>query len=176
MTAIDCLTCGFVHGADTPHEHVELPWSDGSTATRNGAVGRGKCRRHEWVRHEVDISSFDECSRCGAVRDPAASRRGRVSSNRGKKIQRQRIEGLGGRNLAGNNPNLDGIGEMFRYESKSGQSFPERPWRWLKGIAVPAGQIGVLIITDAPGRGHKARSVVLVDYDDWQELHGETPK
>ena len=21
MTAIDCLTCGFVHGADTPHEH-----------------------------------------------------------------------------------------------------------------------------------------------------------
>lgn len=106
--------------------------------------------------------------------DPVRADRGRRAAKRGKAIQRQRIVGLGGRNLAGNNPNLDGIGELFRYESKSGQSFPERPWRWLKGIACPAGQVGVLIITDAPGPGHRARSLVIVDYDDWRDLHGET--
>ena len=108
------------------------------------------------------------------VTDPVRADRGRRAAKRGKRIQRQRIEGLGGMNLAGNNPNLDGIGELFRYESKSGQSFPERPWRWLKDIRCPAGQIGVLIITDAPGPGRRARSLVIVDYDDWRDLHGET--
>jgi len=164
---------------------TDLPWDAGTTpATRNGAVGR-KCRRHSWTHIVIAAGvtldgmagPVDEhrCS-CGAVRDPVASRRGRTSSQRGKSIQRKRIEGLGGLNLAGNNPNLDGIGVLFRYESKSGQNFPERPWRWLKGIVTPAGQIGVLIITDTPGSGHRARSVVLVDYDDWQDLHGETPR
>jgi hypothetical protein len=108
-----------------------------------------------------------------SVPTPESSRRARNNAKRGKAIQRKRIEGLGGRNLAGNNENLDGIGTMFAYESKSGGSFPERPWRWLKGIPIRAGQTQVLIITDAPGPGHRARSVVVVDYDDWRELHGE---
>ena len=126
------------------------------------------CRRHRWS------AGGGTCLTCGVVRDEAKSRRGRTSSTRGKRIQRQRVEGLGGLNLAGNNENLDGIGEMFRYESKSGQSFPERPWRWLTGIPVAAGQVPVLIITDTPGPGHRARSVVMVTYDDWRDLHGET--
>jgi len=144
-----------------------LPFLDGheSPATPNGAQGKPRCRRHDWYANA--------CRRCGVMENPVTVRRGRNNSARGKRIQRQRIEGLGGTNLAGNNPNLDGIGELFRYESKSGGSFPERPWRWLKGIRCPAGQIGVLIITDTPGPGHRARSIVVVDYDDWRDLHGE---
>ena len=32
----------------------------------------------------------------------------------------------------------------------------------------------VLIITDTPGVGHRARSVIVIDYDDWRALHQET--
>ena len=110
---------------------------------------------------------------CGCAVDDVARLRGRRSAKRGKSIQRQRIVGLGGRNLAGNAENLDGLGTMFAYESKSGGSFPERAWRWLRGIPHDSGQTPVLIITDTPGPGRKARSVVIVDYDDWRELHGE---
>jgi len=102
----------------------------------------------------------------------ARQRRGRNNRKRGQRIQRERIEGLGDRNLAGNNPNLDGIGELFAYEHKSGGAFPQRFWRWLKDIPHTSAQVPVLIVTDAPGPGHKARSVVVVDWDDWLDLHG----
>ena len=152
----------------------DLPVLDFASApTLNGAEGR-KCGRHLWRDDLTGPGGEVECIRCGRPRDAAKSRRGRTNASRGKRIQRQRIEGLGGLNLAGNNENLDGIGTMFRYESKSGGAFPERAWRWLTGIPVAAGQIPVLIITDAPGPGHRARSVVIVDYDDWRDLHGET--
>ena len=113
------------------------------------------------------------CNLCGLHQADyeARQRRGRNNRKRGQKIQRQRIVGLGGRNLAGNNPNLDGISELFTYEAKSGTSFPERAWRWLKGIPHDADQVPVLIITDTPGAGRAARSVVIVDYDDWRDLH-----
>ena len=74
-------------------------------------------------------------------------------------------KGSAGKNLAGNNENLDGIGTMFAYESKSGGSFSERYWRWIKGIPTRGDQVPVLIVTDAPGPGHRARSIVVVDYD-----------
>ena len=91
--------------------------------------------------------------------DPVKARRGRTNAQRGKAIQRKRIEGLGGRNLSGNNENLDGIGTMFAYESKSGGSFSERYWRWIRGIPTRGDQVPVLIVTDTPARaiGH-ARS------------------
>lgn len=136
-----------------------------------------KCRRHEWTSEwdpegECAIPLIEVCDRCGKRKDPARSRRGRLSAARGKRIQRERIERLGGQNLAGNNPNLDGIGLMFRYESKSGGAFSERYWRWLDGI--PAGSsIPVLIVTETPGPGRRARSFVVVKYDDWESLHRE---
>ncbi len=163
----------------------DLPFPDEPITSANPAAPKPKCRRHDWYTHPEPTPCYGDdgeiylppgtihCSRCFKVKDPAASRRGRLASQRGKRIQRQRIERLGGQNLAGNNPSLDGIGLLFRYESKSGGAFPERLWRWLKGIPVPAGQIGVLIVTDAPGPGHRARSVVVVDYDDWSDLHRE---
>lgn len=147
---------------------AELGWATATPRT---------CRHPRALRLlSVDAAGapVSTCGRCHVTVDPTRMRRGRTSSSRGRRIQHDRIVALGGRNLAGNNPNLDGLGEMFRYESKSGEAFPERPWRWLKGIPVQAGQIGVLIITEKPGRGRKARSVVVVDFDDWRDLHGET--
>lgn len=164
-----------------------------------------KCKRHDWVpgwqksepsfRWSVEQQWPDDvpkwgCRRCFRVRDEELSRRNRNNRKRGNSIQRKRITGLGGQNLAGNNPNLDGLGLMFRYESKSAKpglpirpgrklkvpAFPEVLWAILQGIPAYADQTRVLIVTEAPGPGHKARSMVVVDYDDWQQLHGETPR
>lgn len=169
----------------------DLPFSQGEPAPANPAApGPRKCWRHRWRAIEAmtptqfmeaqeakqgGLSSGDEfCLSCWKERDFVASSRGRRNKNRGNRIQRQRIEGLGGRNLAGNNPNLDGLGLMFAYESKSGGAFSERVWRWLVGIPKRGNESGVLIVTEAPGRGGgKARSYVVVEYDEWRALHGE---
>lgn len=132
-----------------------------------------KCYRHDWGPNWQG-TPVAQCQRCGRIRDEAAARRNRNNAKRGKRIQRQRIVGLGGQNLPGNKPNHDGIGVRFSYESKSGASaFSERYWRWLKGIPRNADQAGVLIVTDTPGPGHKARAYVVVEYDDWRDEHGE---
>jgi hypothetical protein len=104
------------------------------------------------------------------VEDPEASRRGRNNRKRGLRKQRERLTALGIENLPGNGP-FDGRSEMFRAESKSGGAFPERLWKWLKGVPVTT-ETAILIVTDAPGPGHRARSVVVLDYDDWRDLHG----
>jgi hypothetical protein len=139
-----------------------------------GAAGRPKCRRHTWVTitHPDDYTEH-ECSRCGQPRDLAVSRRANNNRKRGNRIQRERIVALGGRNLAGNNPGWDGTSELFSFESKSGGFFSERHWRVLNAIPRQGQQSAVLIVTEAPGPGRKARSYVVVSFDDWRALHGE---
>ncbi len=138
-----------------------------------------KCVRHRWVpivpdaRADVHWIATDVCRICGKAKNEALSRRANNNRKRGNRIQRERIVALGGRNLAGNNPNLDGLGAMFAYESKSGGAFSGRVWRWLTDIPKRGNETGVLIVTEAPGPGHKARSYVVVEYDEWRELHGE---
>lgn len=136
-------------------------------------VSTKKCRRHDWREGVIDELVITECRRCGVMRDIAKSRRSRNNKSRGLAIQRKRIEGLGGTNLAGNNENLDGIGLAFAYESKSGGAFSDRIWRWLTGIPTKGDQTGVLIVTETPGPGRRARSYVVVEYDEWKALHGE---
>lgn len=145
-------------------------------------VTERKCRRHVWawveVHNELNKSPIPDidgwrCARCGKPKDETRSRRGKLASRRGRRIQRERIVALGGRNLAGNNPNLDGLGEMFAYESKSGGAFSQRVWRWLTDIPKRGNETGVLIVTETPGPGRKARSYVVVEYGEWRDLHGE---
>lgn len=137
--------------------------------TRNGA-GPRKCRRHEWVGNDPVV-----CRRCGKLRDEAAAKRSRTNRQRGLRIQRERNRQLGITNIAGNAPNHDGgtHRDLFVSESKSGGAFSERYWRWLSGIPAEAGQVRILVVTEAPGPGHRARSYVVVDFDDWRDLHGK---
>ena len=171
MTAIDCLTCGFVHGADTPHEHVDLPWSDGSTATRNGAVGRGKCRRHFW---SVDGTT---CALCGIVRDPAASRRGRTSLRAGKDAERAIAKAYpeGKRTGQFGGPDDVTVGDLFVIQSKAGGWFSERVWAELAKLPRSGGRIPTLIVSDRPGPGHRTRRYVVRMIDDDLDLHGRKP-
>ena len=164
---------------------TDLEWTQPEPDPSRPERPARKCYRHQWAPTtivHIPVPGQPErlpseaviCLRCGRVRDEAAARRNRNNAKRGKRIQRQRIVGLGGQNLPGNKPNHDGIGVRFSYESKSGASaFSERYWRWLKGIPRNADQAGVLIVTDTPGPGHKARAYVVVEYDDWRDEHGE---
>ena len=177
MTAIDCLTCGFVHGADTPHEHVDLPWSDGSTATRNGAVGRGKCRRHEWVRHEVDISSFDECSRCGAVRDPAASRRGRTNRSRGNRAELDIAREIPGARKMGplGLPWDVEVGEYARLQVKKLVARPSANAirKLIEAIPDTGDRLRGFVWVEAAGRGKRGRREVWFLIRDYFVWHGD---
>jgi hypothetical protein len=130
------------------------------------------CRHPKWKRR-LEAGRI-VCGVCTKEIDPAAMDRGRRAARRGKDIQRRQIVGLGGKNLPGNNPNHDGQGIMFSYESKSGPAaFSERAWRWLTQIPATALQTKVLIVTEKPGPGKRARAYVVVEYGAWRDLHGE---
>jgi len=142
------------------------------------AARKAKRHEHRWIAWGLESDPPDQPPplRCSLCRLPQADyearqRRGRNNRKRGQRIQRERNQGLGIRNLVGNNPNLDGIAALFASESKSGTTFSERYWRWLKGIPHTSQQVPILIVTDAPGPGHKARSIVVLDWDDWRDLH-----
>jgi len=138
--------------------------------------GRTVVHRHRRpVTHTLMADgSMESKYACGCPWDEEKARRARNNGKRGKQIQRTRIEGLGGRNLLGNAENLDGLGELFAYESKSGGAYPKKLDRWLRDIPVQGQQIRVLIVTETPGPGRRAKAVVVVDYDDWRALHQET--
>ena len=150
---------------------------------------RPKAHAHWWISKQFftsesyghgvgggTVTVTEVCDLCGITRADyeARQRRGRLNRTRGNRIQRERNQALGIRNLAGNTPSLDGVSALFATESKSGGAFPERLWRWLKGVKlITADQVAILIVTDAPGSARKARSIVVVDYEDWRSLHGE---
>lgn len=156
-----------------------LPFGDPLTLA-NPAAPAPKCRRHAWASSgeitSTGVLITSQCVRCGVVRDEVARRRNRNNARRGKRIQHDRIVALGGRNLPGNKQNHDGIGLAFSYESKSGKEggvFSKRYWDWLKGIPVTAAQTAVLLVTEAGVVGRRARAYVVVDFDDWRDLHQE---
>ena len=68
----------------------------------------------------------------------------------------------------------DAESEWLVVQVKSGGAFPERIWKWLQALPANADQTRAVVVTDAPGPGHKRRALVVVDLDDWQDLHGVT--
>jgi hypothetical protein len=129
------------------------------------------CRRHVWVLNPVTDEM--RCNRCPKVYDPAATRRGRTNRSRGNAIERDVAKALGMRRTGQYGGPDDARGEMFAAQVKSGGAYPERLHKWLKGVPVDAGQVAILVVTDAPGPGHKRRGLVVLDLDDWRDLHGE---
>lgn len=117
------------------------------------------------------------CPECGRLKADilAASRRARNNRSRGLAIQREANRKLGVSNIAGNAVNHDGgrHDEPFATESKSGASFSERYWRWLRAIPAAADQTAVLLVSDTPGPGRKRRTLVVLELGDFIDLHGE---
>lgn len=157
----------------------DLPFDYPSAPTPN--VTTRRCRRHDWVKHSTLLwdgtlmSMPDDCGRCGATRDPVTARRGKNNKARGEAIEREIGHRLGLRRVGQFGGPEDLSNNLWAVQVKSGGSFSERFWSWLKGVPVRAGQVPLLVVTDAPGPGHKRRAVVIVDIEDWIALHGPTP-
>ena len=141
------------------------------------------CRRHDWryaVRTSVaadDLAvtrtELTVCARCGRIRDAIASRKGRNNRSRGNAIEREVARQLGMRRVGQYGGPTDVQGELFGVQVKSGGAYPERLHNWLKAVPVTSGQVALLVVTDAPGPGHKRRALVVLDLTDWIALHGE---
>lgn len=141
------------------------------------------CKRHDWMKMRDSERGFaypplpvewTECLRCGKQKDPAVSRRGRLNKNRGNAIEREIGKKLGMSRTGQFGGKDDLSSPLFKAQVKSGGYFSERQWGWLKSVPVQAGQTALLIIADTPGPGKPRRAMVLLDLDDWRDLHGET--
>lgn len=133
------------------HSHV-YPWSEVKAAARGGPPAK--------------------CKFCGNESDPAASRRGRTNRQRGNSIEREIGKKLGMNRVGQFGGKEDISNALFAAQVKSGGYFSERQWSWLKAVPVKAGQTALLIVANTPGPGKKRRAVVILDLDDWRELHG----
>jgi hypothetical protein len=174
---------------------TDLPFSYPETTPPNlGAAPPKRCRRHSglnvhfstdgderqfWHVQQADGLRWCEegriCTRCWKRLDPAASRRGRLNRQRGNAIEREIGKRLGLRRVGQYGGPDDLTGELFAAQVKSGGAFSERLWSWLKAVPVNAGQTPLLVVTDAPGPGHRRRAVVILDIDDWADLHRGEP-
>lgn len=145
------------------------PPADASRPARPSRV----CRRHDWYDIALGDQLITTCRRCGRVRDDATARRGRTNRSRGNAIERDVAKRLGMRRVGQYGGPDDARGSLFAAQVKSGKSYPERLHAWLHAVPVDAGQVAILVVTDAPGPGHKRRGLVVLDLDDWVDLHGE---
>jgi hypothetical protein len=115
------------------------------------------------------------CLRCGKRKDEAVSRRGKLNRSRGNAIEREVAKQLGLRRVGhfGGAADAGDASEPFVASVKSGNGyFSERYWDQLKRLPVAGQQTAVLVVTDAPGPGHKRRAYVVVELTDWIALHG----
>jgi hypothetical protein len=153
---------------------VETDWEP-LTPANPAAPAPRVCRRHEWAWAGMTPEEGEKCRRCGRLRDVLVSRRARNNRSRGNSIERSVAASLGMRRVGQYGGPDDARGSLFNAQVKSGKSYPERLHRWLKAVPVAAGQVAILVITDAPGPGHgRRRGLVVLDLDDWRDLHGET--
>lgn len=154
---------------------TDLPFGDPLTPANPAAPGPRKCRRHEWVVIAFADGKQARCLRCPSIRDDVAVRRGKNNRNRGNAIERDVAARLGMKRVGqfGGPTDVGTVGDPFVASVKSGSGyFSERYWDQLKRQEAEAGQTRLLVVTDAPGPGHKRRAMVVLDMDDWLEWHG----
>jgi hypothetical protein len=172
----------------------ELPmhYPDESPPTANGAKGRPRCRRHDWVRRYrteeiLNLTSEDcdergifgwwaysVCARCGKSDDPVKARRGRTARARGNAFEVEVAHKLGGRRVGQYGDKVDvRVDGWLAIQCKNGAAYPERLDGWLRSIPVEAGVLRAVVLGDAPGPGRKRRTLIVLDLDDFADWYGE---
>ena len=149
---------------DLPFDYDDVP------PANLAAPAPKKCKRHLWVGYD----GVFRCDRCGRPHDPVATKRGKNNRSRGNAIERSIGHTLGLKRVGQYGGPDDLSGELFSVQVKSGGAFSERFWSWLKAVPANAGQTPLLVVTDAPGPGHRRRAVVVLELDEWVALHGPT--
>lgn len=139
-------------------------------------AGEQKRHRHRWMAAAVYQADGGQhsaklCQSCGAIKDEAATRKGRNNRARGNSYERDVARRLGGTRIGQYGGSSDVQTGELNIQCKVGSYFPERIWRWLD--ALPAdGRLPMVVIGDAPGAGHKRRELVCLDLDDFIDLLG----
>lgn len=157
---------------------TDLPFTRPDEDPTRPARPPRKCRRHdwEWTEWAADQSRVLEmvewCKRCHKLKDDTAARRGRTNRSRGNAIEREIGHRLGLRRVGQYGGPDDLSGDLFAAQVKSGVAFSERYWGWLQAVPHTAGQTPILVVTDAPGPGHRRRAVVVIEIGEWIALHG----
>lgn len=139
------------------------------------ATATPRKHRHNWYPASTVNGVVNVCLICNQPQDMAASRRGRTNRSRGNAIEREVAKQLGLRRVGmfGGPEDVGTAADPFLVSVKSGSGyFSERYWAQLKRLPVGADQTALLVVTDAPGPGHKRRAVVVLDLADWLALHG----
>jgi hypothetical protein len=158
---------------------TDLRFDYPSQPTPTGAKPK-RCGRHDWTVRIVTVEPgllagiYGEwvCSRCGKTKDEQAAQRGKNNLSRGNAIEREIGHRLGLRRVGQYGGPDDLSGDLFAVQVKSGGSFSERYWSWLRAVPANAGQTPLLVVTDAPGPGHRRRAMVVLTLADWIALHG----
>jgi hypothetical protein len=156
-----------------------LPWdAPDSKPTPNGATGR-KCRQHVWITCTVDHG--DEpcpypsgCVRCGALKSPEASRRGRTNRARGNRHELAVARLYGGEKTGPLGGPEDIRGAEYRTQVKTHQREAPREWRsaFAKLATQHDGRTPRLILRFLPGQGIAADDYVVIRGKDWLDRYG----
>ncbi len=153
---------------------VDLPFDYPTPATGNGAIGR-KCSRHDYMLRVIDHESLWACARCGAIRDDAASRRGRNNRARGNRAELAVARRFGGEKTGPLGQPEDIRGREWRTQVKTHQGLP--PARWRAVFAALDTQhdarLPRLIERYLPGQGIAADDYIIVRGADWLAWFGK---
>jgi len=162
-------------------DEANLPFSYGETpATPTGAKPRKHRHEYDQWHHEPPLAIIGEhvatpMCRCGAIQDPAASRRGRLNRSRGNSIERW-VNGLLGIANRGKYGGTDDGGDSTDWivvQTKSGGAYPERIDALLRAIPHHAEQLTGVVHTDTPGAGAKRRALITLDLYDFADWYGK---
>ncbi len=108
----------------------------------------------------------DEAIRQGI--DPAKSRKGKNSRQRGNAFEREIAKRLNATRTGQFGGKQDVGNEWLSVQCKVGGSFSERQWDWLQTVPVKSDQLRGLVIGDSPGvGGGRRRAVIILDLDDF---------
>lgn len=131
-----------------------------------------RCKRHDWQPESWTPSPV--CRRCGRLRDPALSRRGRTNRSRGNAIEREVCRRLGIARVGHHGTETDGgtSEDWIRVQVKSGGAYPARIDALLRALPVTAGQLRAVVHATAEGPGHRRRALVTLDLDEFADWFG----
>lgn len=138
-----------------------------------GTATPRRCRRHSW--HMVE--GIERCRGCAQQKDAKASRRGRTNRARGNQIERDvcRRLGIARRGHYGGPDDGGDAGDWITVQVKSGGAFSERLWGLLAALPERADQLRAVVVTDAPGPGHRRRAMVILDLEQFADWYA-TPR
>ena len=174
---------------------TDLPDSlmDATTPAMLAPAAPRKCRRHEWVsimrpvnsstemRHtgslmdpvrSLTITAPSECSRCGAIRNEAAARRGRQSRNYGNRAELTVARTYGGVKVGHAGGPVDVRGAEFATQVKTHRRLPPAEWR--KAFAAMDASSGIprLLLRFVVGNGQPPVDYFVLPAKDWLDWFG----